>query len=89
VIIQKTKQIKCDECMYARADKSACGNTSGYDINKMRVGNAKVKWVPIECGNPDSEYYLALLNAGINGARHGSVTWSGCSWGKRGMCDDC
>jgi hypothetical protein len=42
-----------------------------------------LKWAAIECGNPDSEYYKALLNVTPGGEMQDRVTWSGCVDGER------
>jgi hypothetical protein len=40
-------------------------------------------WKAVECGNPESEYYKALLNVTPNGDKQLRVTWSGCPCGER------
>jgi hypothetical protein len=42
----------------------------------------RLKWAAIQCTNPASEFYRALLNVSPNGDMLDSVTWSGCVCGK-------
>ena len=42
----------------------------------------KLKWAAYECGNPDSEYYRALLNITKAGDKLDGITWTGCAWGE-------
>lgn len=60
------KNIKCADCVFAKLDKSASGKS----------------WTAYECGNPDSEYYKALLNVTPNGDKHSRISWHGCPEGR-------
>ncbi len=61
------KHIKCVDCKYVRADKSASSKN----------------WTAFECGNADSEFYRCLLNVTKNGERQFQVTWCGCECGRK------
>ena len=41
-----------------------------------------LKWPAIQCTNPESEYYRALLNVTPSGDMQDRVTWSGCVCGE-------
>jgi hypothetical protein len=43
----------------------------------------RVTWTGVECGNPDSDYFKALLNIDVEGNRQIRVTWPGCRHGER------
>ena len=63
---ESSKRIKCIDCKYARV--------SGVLYEK--------DWKGYECGNPDSEHFMALLNVTVNGVQQGKITWPGCDKGK-------
>ena len=60
----------CANCKYAVEDVS----TESWE----RVHNSYQVWVGIECSNPDSKYYKALLNITKKGTPQSEVTWKGC-----------
>ena len=64
-----TDHIKCISCRFARVDEQA----------------SEKSWTAYECGNKNSEFYIALLNVSINGDRHKRISWSGCEHGQRGQ----
>jgi hypothetical protein len=59
-------RIKCADCRYARAVKNWKSK----------------KWVAVECGNCESEFYKALLNVTSDGYKQADITWRGCEQGK-------
>lgn len=59
-------KIRCSQCRFARMDKKASVKT----------------WTAYECGNPNSEYYKALLNVTPNGDKQYRITWNGCEGGR-------
>ena len=61
------KCIKCISCVHTRADKAASEN----------------EWTAHECGNPDSEFYKALLNVRSDGEKLKRISWIGCTLGER------
>ena len=60
-------RIKCISCRFARVDKAA----------------SEKNWTAYECGNPESEYYKALLNVTPDGDQNSRISWSGCACGER------
>ena len=73
-IINKSDNIKCDSCRFARPHKHA--STS--------------KWTAYECGNWESKHYGDLLNIDKNGNMKSKITWLGCSHGVgREIADEC
>ena len=64
---ERLLRIKCISCRFAKVDKSAS------DKN----------WTAYECGNPNSEYHMALLNISVDGNELKRITWSGCACGER------
>lgn len=64
----------CASCKYAAEDMT----TKGREEVDGRVQN----WVGIERSNPDSDYYLALLNITSRGRARAKVTWRGCKYHK-------
>lgn len=64
----------CASCKYAVEDMT----TKGREEVDGRVQN----WVGIECSNPDSDYYLALLNITSRGNAQAKITWKGCEYHK-------
>ena len=63
----KRKHITCSRCRYVRQDKLC----------------SEADWVAIECGNPRSDYYRALLNVTKGGDKCARIIWQGCPCGKR------
>ena len=59
--------IKCISCKHTRVDKDASDS----------------KWDAYECGNPESDYYKALLNTTPEGGKLKRVSWSGRPLGER------
>lgn len=60
-------KVPCVNCIYATEDR------------KASVGS----WTAYECSNPESMFYLALLNVTKCGKKLRQITWSGCDKGKR------
>lgn len=79
----KEKRVKCADCTYADVDKNAPGNVPVWFVDRVTGKRRRVIWTGIECKNPDSQYYLALLNIDRNGNRQHKVMWYGCEHGRR------
>jgi len=90
------KNIRCADCAHARQDARAseytpkrCGKCAHKEGCRVRdtgalCGEQALKWAAIECGNPHSEYYRALLNVTPGGQMRDHITWGGCPCGERG-----
>ena len=76
------KNIKCADCKYAREDSQAPGNGTITVYDRRKRQSRQVEWIGVQCVNPDSDYYHALLNISVNGTRLVSVTWGGCEYGR-------
>ena len=40
------------------------------------------KWLALECGNPESEYYRSLVNITETGGMRDRPIWTGCEEGR-------
>ena len=69
-----------DECP---ARKSSKHKQSCERRLETTCSQQKLLWTALECGNPDSEYYRALVNITKSGARLSWITWSGCLFGEK------
>ncbi|MDR3313461.1 MAG: hypothetical protein LBS96_03280 [Oscillospiraceae bacterium] len=61
-----TQHIRCSRCRYKQHDPTA----------------SQPGWRAIECGNPCSDCYKALLNVSPTGDMQSRVTWRGCPLGR-------
>ena len=58
--------VPCRICKHVREDRTM--NEDG--------------WIAYECGNPESEFFKALLNVTEKGAKQQRITWVGCPHGE-------
>ncbi len=78
-----SKQTHCAGCRFASIDPKAPGNGIMKVRNRRKGVYRSILWQGVECDNPGSEYYKALLNVNPEGQRMQKITWPGCPHGKR------
>lgn len=70
-----TDKIPCGDCKYAVVDTDTA--TTIY------MGKRRWTYRETYCNNPESDYYLAVLNMKEDGQRCEKIVWHGCEYGKR------
>lgn len=63
--------IKCEKCRFVQRESKVKNIGYGSDIPAF------------ECGNPESEYYKAIVNMDSEGALKEKIEWPGCECGEK------